>query len=61
MGWCIVFDVLIFIITYPMTCVVDVIIWMFFIIPGVFMYFLMRLCIFYSFMIVDIMLKIKTN
>ena len=50
-------DVLVFIITYLVTCAVDVVIWMCYIVSFALMYLLMRLCICYSFMIMSIVLK----
>ena len=55
MMYCI--DLLIFIITYLTTCAVYVVIWMCYIISFVLMYLLMRLYMYYSFMIMSIVLK----
>ena len=52
-------DALVFIITYPATCASDVFILMCYIVSFVLMYLLMRLCICYSCMIMNFVLKIK--
>lgn len=51
-------DVLVYIIAYSTTLAADDIIWIYFIISVFLMYVLMRLCIGYSFMIMDIVHEI---